>query len=183
MADPTIFEYFIQDDGGLTSRTALYTSYDAATETVASLQGAWAAYGGALDNIIDGEIVEGRITIPFAKDPAWKATPTAGNNANQVMNLNFKNDFNRYLTSILVPTYKEGDLDGEGRPDLADTGLAAFIALVLAGSGAVFANSRDLHDLNALSDAFLTIRKVRRQKPRPRKYRDGLALTGQLLSE
>ncbi|HSS97575.1 MAG TPA: hypothetical protein VLK33_11120, partial [Terriglobales bacterium] len=96
---------------------------------------------------------------------AWKATPVNGNNVNQVMNLNFGNDFNSYRTSILIPSYKESVLTPTRVPDLADTDLAAFIALIIAGvSGEAFPNSRDLHDLNALKDAFLTVRKVRNQR-------------------
>jgi len=161
MADPTIFSYQVQDDQGVKNRVDIYVAYNAATATVASLQGAWAAYGGALDAITDAQIVEGRITIPFASDPAWKTAPDTGNNANQVMVLDFENDFNRYLTAIDIPAYKESTLLPNGDPDLADTDLAAFIALVISGSGAIFANSRDLHDLDALRKAFLTVRKLR----------------------
>lgn len=168
MADPTIFEYAIQDDQGLTNRNAIYVAYDGATETVDALIGAWSAYGGLLDPCIDGEIIDGRITIPLIKNPAWKAAPIEGNNVNQVMVMDFENDFNTYLTSILLPSYKETMLTPAGAPDLADPVLAAYIAAVIAGSGAVFPNSRDLHDLNALRAAFLTVRKVRNQRVKTR---------------
>lgn len=161
MADPTIFEYQLQDDQGVKSRTFVYVAYNAATATVASLQGAWAAIGGALDAIIDARIVEGRITVPFAADPAWKAAPAEGNNVNQVMVLDFENDFNRYLTPVDIPSYKENTLLPNGDPDLADPLLDAFIDLIIAGSGAIFPNSRDLHDLDALRKAFLTVRKLK----------------------
>lgn len=161
MADPTIFSYQIQDDQGVKNRTDIYVAYNAATATIASLQGAWAAFGGLLDDCIDGVIVEGRITVPFAADPAWKTEAVDGNNSNQVMTLDFENDFNRYLTPIDLPSYKEALLNAENKPDLANTELAAFIAAIIAGSGAIFPNSRDIHDLDALRKAFLTVRKLR----------------------
>lgn len=161
MADPTIFEYQIQDDQGVKSRTAIYVAYNAATATIASLQGAWAAFGGLLDAIIDGRIVEGRITVPFAADPGWKAEAVDGNNVNQVMVLDFENDFNRYLTPIDVPSYSEAVLNASNDPDLENADLAAFIAAIIAGSGAIFPNSRDIHDLDALRKAFLTVRKLK----------------------
>jgi hypothetical protein len=164
MADPTIFEYQIIDDEDLMNRSAIYVAYDGATTTVDSLVGSWLEVGGLIDPCIDGKIQEGRITIPLQRDAAWKATPVDGNNANQVMNLNFENDFNRYLTSILLPTYKEALLTADNKIDLADPALAAFIAFIIAGGGDIFPNSRDLHDLNRLRDAFLTVRKVRGQK-------------------
>lgn len=169
MADPTIFEYAVQDDQGLNNRIAQYMAYDGATATVDSLIGAWSFYGGLIDPCIDGEITEGRITIPLIKNPAWKAAPVEGNNVNQVMVLNFENDFNTYLTDILLPSYKESLLTPAGAPDLADPVLAAYIAAVIAGTGAAFfPNSRDLHDLNALRAAFLTVRKVRNQRVKTR---------------
>lgn len=168
MADPTIFEYQIQDDQGLPNRIAIYEAYNGATTTVDSLIGSWTQAGGLIDPCIDGEIVEGRITIPLIKNPAWKAAPIEGNNVNQVMVLDFENDFNSYLTAILLPSYKESLLTPAGTPDLTDPVLAAFIAYVIAGDVDIFPNSRDLHDLNALRAAFLTVRKVRNQRVKTR---------------
>ena len=169
MADPTIFEYQLKDDQGLPNRNAIYVAYDGATATIDSLIGAWSAYGGLLDAIIDARIVEGRITVPLIPNPAWKTAPIVGNNVNQIMALNFENDFNTYLTDILVPSYKESLLQAGTRvPNLAAPALAAYISAIIAGSGAIFPNSRDLHDLDALRDAFLTVRKVRNQKTKTR---------------
>jgi hypothetical protein len=164
MADPTIFEYAIEDDQGLTNRAALYMGYDGATETVDSLIGGWLAYGGLIDPCIDGQIINGRITIPLEPDGSWKAAPVSpGNNVNQVMVLNFENDFNRYLTDLLLPSYKESTLTLK-KPNIGANPLLALINAVIAGSGAIFPNSRDLHDLDAIQSAFLTVRKVRNQK-------------------
>lgn len=168
MADPTIFEYQIQDDQGLTNRSALYVAYDGATETVDALIGAWSAYGGLIDPCIDGQIIEGRITIPLIPNVAWKSAPIEGNNVNQVMALNFENDFNSYLTDLLLPSYRESTLTAIGQPNIAANPLLALINAMIAGSGAVFPNSRDLHDLDALRDAFLTVRKVRNQRTKTR---------------
>jgi len=164
MADPTIFNYSLLDDTGWKNNTDFPVAYDGATETVDSVIGAWLAYGGLLNAVTDAKITGGSILIPLQRDASWKATPTEGNNVNQVMNLNFDNDFNQYATSILIPAYKESQLTAAGDPNLAATALAAFIAAIIGGSGAVFPNSTSLHDLNALRDAFLTVRKVRSMK-------------------
>jgi len=155
------------DDQGLTNRTQMFVAYDGATETVDSLIGGWSAYGGLLDPVIDGKILGGQILIPLVRNPAWKSSPATGNNVNQVMNLNFNNDFNSYATPILIPSYKETQVNTTPprAPNLAATALAAFIAAVIAGTGGViFPNSNSLHDLNALRDAFLTVRKVKNQR-------------------
>ena len=123
MADPTIFEYQIQDDQGVSSRTSVYEAYNATTTTVESLIGSWLQLGGLIDPVIDGEILEGRITIPLQKSGTWKAAPVEGNNVNQVMTVNFENDFNSYLTPLLLPSYKESQLNADGSPNLAATAL------------------------------------------------------------
>lgn len=168
MADPTIFEYGLEDDQGLTNRNSIYVAYDGATTTIDSLIGAWSAFGGLLDPLVDAQITGGRITVPLIPNPAWKTAPIDGNNVNQVMVLNFENDFNSYLTDILIPSYKETLLTPTNMIDLADPALAAYIAAIIAGSGAIFPNSRDLHDLDALQAAFLTVRKVRNQRTKTR---------------
>ena len=169
MADPTIFELQVQDDQGLKNRVAEYVAYDGATTTIDSLIGSWVQFGDLADPLLDAQIIGGQITIPLIADGGWKTAPVSGNNVNQVMSLNFDNDFNSYVTSILLPSYKEALLLPDKTIDLADPALAAFIAYVIAGDTDLFPNSRDLHDLNALRDAFLTVRKVRGQKTRTRK--------------
>lgn len=169
MADPTVFNWSLLDDQGLKNNTDIFVAYDGATMTANDLVAAWGAYGLALDVITDAQIIGGSITIPLPlPGGAFKAAPAVGNNVNQVMNLNFNNDFNSYATSILIPAYKENTLTPTRVPDLADANLAAYIALMLSGysllTNVSFPNSRDLHDLNALRDAFLTVRKVRNQK-------------------
>ncbi len=165
MADPTIFNYSLLDDTGWKNNTNFPVAYDGSTETTDALIGAWTSFGGLLNAITDAEIVGGSITIPLIKDASWKAAPIEGNNVNQVMNLNFNNDFNSYATSILVPAYKESILTAGGEPNLANVALAAFITAILNGYlTEVFPNSTSLHDLNALRDAFLTVRKVRNQR-------------------
>lgn len=168
MADPTIFEYQVQDDQGLTNRVAVYEAYNGATTTVDSLIGSWTQLGGLIDPCIDPEILQGRITIPLRKNAAWKAAPAVGNNANQVMVLSMENDFNRYLTDILLPGYKEALLTPTRIPNLANPALAALVAYLIAGDNDIFPNSRDLHDLNAIRSAFLTVRKVKNQKTKTR---------------
>jgi hypothetical protein len=168
MADPTVFSYTLQDDEGLKSNTSFYVAYDGATLLAQNFVDAWLHYGALLDAVTDAQITGGSVTIPLIADGAWKSPAASGNNVNQVMNLNFNNDFNSYATSILIPAYKEAILTPELTPDLADTALAAFITAMLDGysllTNVTFPNSRDLHDLNALRDAFLTVRKVRNQK-------------------
>jgi hypothetical protein len=164
MSDPTIFEYQVQDDGGLKNRIAVYEAYDGATTTVDSLIGSWLQLGGLLDPCIDAEILQGQITIPLEKDGSWKASAAVGNNCNQLMVLDFENDFDRYLTELTLPSYKEALLTPARIPDLADPALAALIAYMIAGDTDIFPQSQGSRDLDALRKAFLTVRKVRNNR-------------------
>jgi hypothetical protein len=168
MADPTSFEFQIVDDQGLTNRMQLFAAYDGATETVDAMIGSWLAMGALLDPVIDGQIVGGQILIPLLPSGSWKTAPATGNNVNQVMNLNFGNDFNSYKTSVLVPSYKETQVNATSpkAPNLAATALAALIAGIINDAGTVDYQSRDIHQLDRLVDAFLTVRKVRGQRSR-----------------
>lgn len=165
VADPTVFDFLIEDDQGLKNRSASYWAYDGATETVDALIGNWLEVGGLLDACIDGQIVGGRITIPLNPDASWKSAPVSGNNVNQIMTLSFENDFNSYLTSVLLPSYKESLLTAQKKPNVAAAALAAFIARMIDDTGVTaFGNSRDLHQLDALASAYLSVRKVRNQR-------------------
>jgi hypothetical protein len=163
MADPTIFELQIIDDQGVPNRVSEYVAYDGSTTTVDSLIGSWTQFGGLVDPCIDGKILGGRITIPLERDAAWKSAAVNGNNSNQVMTLNFGNDFNSYQTPLLLPSYKESILTAK-RPNVGANPLLALVNYMIAGDTDLFPNSRDLHDLNRLIDAFLTTRKVKSNK-------------------
>lgn len=164
MANATSIEYAIKDDQGVPNRTQIYVAYNGAVLTIDALIGAWSSFGGLIDAAIDGQIIGGQITIPLNPNGAWKTAPVSpGNNTNQVMTLNFNNDFNQYATPILLPSYSEDTLV-DGRPDVAGAILAPLIAQIIAGTTNVFPNSNNLRDLNALRNAFLGTRKLKKNK-------------------
>lgn len=164
MANPTSFSWSLIDDQGLPNEVQMFIAYDGATETVDALIGEWLALGALVDATIDAQIVGGQILVPLEPSGSWKQVPVIGNNVNQVMTLDFANDFNQYLTPINLPSYKESILTPTRVPDLADPALAALVTAIITDTGTAFVNSRDLHDLNALVKAFLTVRKVRNQR-------------------
>jgi hypothetical protein len=161
--DPTIFSLMTQDDQGVPGRVDEYVAYDGATTTIDSLIGSWTQFGGLVDPCIDGKIIKGQITIPLERDAAWKAAAVNGNNSNQVMTINFGNDFNRYVTPLELPSYKESILVNK-RPNVGATPLSTLIAYMIAGDTDLFPNSRDLHDLDRMVSAFLTTRKLKGNK-------------------
>jgi len=164
-SQPTTLEWATVDDQGVPNRVSMYIDYDGLTETVSALTNGWLSYGGLIDPLVDGKITGGQILIPLQRDASWKSAPVSpGNNSNQVMNLNFGNANNQYATSILLPSYKESILLNK-RPNVANTPLSTFIAAVIAGyASEMFPNSKGQDDLTNLIDAFLTTRKLKKNK-------------------
>jgi len=165
MTSPSSLEWATIDDQGVPNRVSMYVAYDALTETVDALINGWLSYGGLIDPCIDGKITGGQILIPLERDASWKATPVSpGNNSNQVMTLNFNNDTDHFATPIYLPSYKESVLVAK-RPNVTANPLLALITAINTGyAGEMFPNSQSLHDLNALRDAFLGTRKLKKNK-------------------
>lgn len=164
MANATSFEWATIDDQGLPNRVQMYVAYNGATMTVDALIGAWIQYGGLIDACIDGAITGGQMLVPLNPDAAWKDAPVSpGNNNNQVMTLNFNNNFNQYATPIYLPAYSNATLL-EDRPNIANDPLEALITAITAGTVNVFPNSANLQDLVSLRNAFLGTRKLKKTK-------------------
>lgn len=138
-------------------------SYNGAIETVDALIGNWLALGGALDDVTNAQIVGGEIRIPLLADGGWKASPVDENDNSDVIVLNLKNGATRYVQEFIVPAFLQSILTGGGQIDLANVALTALINL-LTGS---FTNGSYVNtagqDLTALSDAFQSDRKHRKQ--------------------
>lgn len=166
MPSPTIYSFTLKDARGVkATTTGIYVAYDAATETVGALTGNLAALGGLIDAITDAQIIDARIIIDVAPDPAWKSAPVANSDVQESFNMNFLQDNSKYVQSVLVPGLKNSILVN-GAPAPTASPLSTFITNMttsIGGSSTVFANSKYLNALNALSDVFITFRPHRRQ--------------------
>lgn len=167
MPKPTIYSYTIQDSEGATATHDVYTAYDAATETVGALVGNFAAYGGLLDAVTGGQIIDGNIKINVAPDPSWKSAPAAGSKVVSVAVLNFKQADTPYAWGTTVPAILDS-LVSAGKLIIASGALHTLIGQLINQtpvtggiglSGTVFANSPYSNALIALKDAFLGSRK------------------------
>jgi len=165
MPSPTIYSYTLKDARGVqATTTGIYTSYDAATQTVGAMTGNVAALGGLIDAIVDAQIIDCRLIIDIAPDPAWKSAPVANSDVQESFNFNFLQANSKYVQSVLVPGVKNSILVA-GAPVPGSAPLSAFIADMIGsigGSSTVFANSKYSNDLTALKDVFISFRPHRR---------------------
>lgn len=160
MPSPTIFSYSIIDENGDPGTADLFVAYDAATETVAALLGAAAAYGGLIDAVTGGKITEFNVKINALPDPAWKAAPIADSDIQKTLLENFNVADTKYPQEFLVPALRGTLVGVDGKPILTSGGaIDALNDLIVAGSGAVFPNNKFLLDITSLRDAAVTFRK------------------------
>lgn len=159
MPSPTIFSYTIVDEMGQKSTSQLYVAYDAATETVSSILGAAAAYGGLIDAVTAGKIVEFNVIINALPDPSWKTSVAADINSQKTLLENFVAADTKYPQDFEVPAVKGTLIDADGKPVIASGAIKDLNDAIIAGSGAVYPNNKFLLDLTGLRDAAVTFRK------------------------
>jgi hypothetical protein len=164
MPSPTIYSYTLMDARGVkATTTGIYTSYNAATQTVGAMTGNVAALGGLIDAITDAQITDARLVIDVAPDPAWKSAPVANSDVQESFAFNFLQANSKYVQGVLVPGLKNSILVS-GAPAPTVDPLLAFITSMtgsIGGSSTVFANSKYSNDLTALKDVYISFRPHR----------------------
>lgn len=161
MPAPTKFSYTIEDESGDKSTALLYVAYNAATETVASLLGAAAAFGGAIDAVTGGVITEFNVTINALPDPSWKTTTAADIDNQKTLHENFNLADTTYPVDFDVPAVRGSLIDTNGQPIIDSGAIKTMNDLIVAGSGAVYPNNEFLVDITGLRNAAISFRKVK----------------------
>ena len=163
MASPTIASFTLLDGNGVKASTRAYMTYNGTLETVDALIGNWLQLGGDIDDVTNAQIVGGSILIPLTPDAGWKAAPVAVNDVSDVVVLNMKNAATRYLQEFIIPAFIPALLTGGGQVDLANVALTALVTLLATSfTNGAYSNMAG-QDITALSDAFQSDRKHRRQ--------------------
>jgi len=167
MANDTyvLFSYTIQDKFGTKTQTVLPAYVDSSVITGANLKSQWVTGGTDIDNVIDGQIIGGKISLVLPPDGGWKSSPESTSFTERTAVFNFKNPTTKYKYGIKVPSLDEGTLSN-GKIDLTNTAIAALISLLTtAFTHGEYVNP-GLYALQALTDAFLAARKYRKQLDR-----------------
>lgn len=159
MPSPTKFSYTIEDESGDKATALLYVAYDATTETVSSILGAAAAFGGVIDAVTGGKITEFNVTINALPDPSWKSAADADSDVQKTLLENFNAADTIYPQEFTVPAVKGSLIGTDGKPVIASGAIKTMNDLIVAGSGAIYPNNMFLLDLTSLRDAAVTFRK------------------------
>lgn len=163
MASPYVLSHTVLDSNGVkTSVPAYFVPTTPSTITVANLLTNWVDLGTALDNVSNGQIIGGRITIPATPDGGWKSSPVDENDVSDNIIVNLNNAVTKYAIAYAIPAFVQAILTG-GKVDLTNTALVSLISeLTAAAVAGAFSNEAG-QDLTSLRDAFQADRKHRRQ--------------------
>lgn len=165
MPAPTKFSYTIQDESGDLSTALLYVAYDALSETVASILGAAADFGGVIDAVTGGKIKEFNVTINALPDPSWKSAAIADSDVQKILLENFNLNDTTYPEPIEIPALNPSLVDANGHPILTGGGAIALMnAKIASGSGAVYPCNEFLIDITSLRDAAVSFRKSKNSR-------------------
>lgn len=162
---------------GVKATHDIYVAYDAATETVAALLAAAAQYGGLLDAVTAGKIIEFNVKIPALPDPAWKAAAIANVDTEQTLLMNYVITDSKYSEPVDVPAVRDTLIGADGRPIFsAGSAIKALIDAITGttGLGTVSVNSKFLLDLTGLRDIAVTFRKRRKGRKQASRVATGL---------
>lgn len=168
MPKPTILSYSLQDDAGVKSSHNIFVSYDAATETVAALLGAAAAYGGLLDAVTGAKIIGFNINVNALPDPSWKANPIASIDMEQTLLQTFNVTDTTLGYSWDLGALRDTLIDGSGHPIMTGGGAIALLNAAIIGTigTGVSAQNPFLLDLISLRESSVSFRKRRNQRKR-----------------
>lgn len=162
---PATFSFTIVDELGTKATQLEYALVDPAI-TVTQLEGQYNTIGLALDNIIDGQILGGKIAIEQGVPSGAKTAVTAGARVEQTAVLNFSATGTPLKFGEAVPSISSSKIVG-GKLDLTDTDVMTFFGLlVTSGLSVLDWTSNNRQNLAALLDAILSFRKRRKQLSR-----------------
>jgi len=158
------FTWPIQDSLGITTTSDLFVEVPD-TFTLASVFSQMRDYGAVLDPITGGLIKDGYYTVQVTRSTAYKSAPVAGSEVEKTFLANFSQTGSTYKYGVDVPAIASA-LIVDGRIDLANTDLGAWVAWLTAAHSGLQAVSKFALTLIALVDALISFRKHRKAESR-----------------
>jgi len=153
------------DKLGVEVSMPLYVRLDD-TKTLAQVLTDANLLGQQLDPISDSQITDFEVRIKNGSGVSGgKSSPAATAENERTGLFNFSQSTSPYKFGIDVPSIADSKIVN-GKIDLANADIAAFIAAMIAAGTAATPESTSLYTLLALLDALLTFRKHRRAESR-----------------
>jgi hypothetical protein len=143
----------IQDYVGGEGSTKSLVLYLPATVSVSSINTLLSTLLPALDDVIDGQIMEARVNLALTLPGGLKSSPVTGQDVHNGANLTYDPNNTDYAFSIYVPTWEIAGFAGQ---DVLNTGdYATFIAEVISDNF----TDKDGNDFNAFTGGVRVRRK------------------------
>jgi len=99
-----IFSYTVRDADGNERAVPIYCTLTG-TLTITQLNAISVAISAVLDDVLDGQIVKGTLTLGMDLDSGIKTAPVAGSNVQETGLLSFSADGTVYTYSIDIPAF------------------------------------------------------------------------------
>lgn len=109
MADPTLYSFTLQDDGGVLSTFNMWVSYDGALSTVDDIIADLGARAILLDNVSDAKVIQARVTIPITPTGV-KASPVADSTVERTGLITYSQDNVSRSQAFDIPAYQNAGI-------------------------------------------------------------------------
>ena len=124
-----IFSYTILDDDGNERAVPIYCTL-LGTLTITQIQALSVAISAILDDVTDGKILKGSLTLSLDLDAGIKATPATGSNVQESGLIAFEASGTPYTWSIDIPAFIQAAFAGKAI-DLSNSAVNDFIDLLI----------------------------------------------------
>lgn len=155
------FSYRILDELGIEATCLLYVHYDPAT-TIANIVAEYQSTSLLLDAIIGGQVLPGTCRIEIDPDAGVKASPDAGSRVEQTAVFDFSNNVTSRKWGDAVPSFSNSKITA-GKINIADTDVVAWTTNLTSAVTTGHYSNNAFQQLVAVTDAFLSFRKRRKQ--------------------
>ncbi len=155
------FSYSVLDEWGIKATCILYVHYDPAT-TVANIVSEYQSTSLLLDAIIGGQLLPGSCKIEINPDGGVKGAPAAGSRVEQTAVFDFSNTVSPARWGNAVPSFLSSKVVS-GKIDDSDTDVVAWTTNLTTAVTTGHYSNNSFQQLLAVTDAFLSFRKRRKQ--------------------
>lgn len=156
--------YKLLDKLGVEVSAPFYMAIDD-TKTVAQVISDANLFGQNLDPITDSQIIETRISLVGSAVSGAKSAPAATAENERTGLFNFSQSTGPYRFGVDVPGIADSKISN-GKINLSDADVAAFVAGMLAAGTALTPESTAFYTLVSLLDALISFRKHRKAESR-----------------
>jgi len=154
-----IFSYTVLDDDGNERALPIYCTL-LGTLTLTQLEALSTAISAIVDNVTDGKLLKGSLTLSMPLDAGVKASPVAGSNVQESGLIQFEASGTPYTWSIDIPAFIQAAFTGK-TIDLSNADVVDFTGLMITPASGFTGSDKYDNALVVAKSGKKTFRKQR----------------------